>query len=220
MQAEFWHERWQRNEIAFHQADVNEQLTQYWSAVGAPPHSSVLVPLCGKSLDMRWIAAQGHHVMGVELSETACRAFFDEAGLTCAEHDNGRFTVFAAGPYELWCGDVFALTATDLREVAAVYDRAALVALPPVMRRDYARCLTLRLPQSVSILQLTFDYDQTRMPGPPHAVPIAEVRELYGAAFVVDVLLETPDGEPAPRFNARGLTWMREAVLKLTRRRA
>ena len=217
MQAEFWHERWQKNEIAFHQADVNAWLTQYWPALNLPPHSRVFVPLCGKSLDLRWLASQGHDVIGVELSEMACRAFFDEAGLVYTETDDIRFKRFSAGPYQLLCGDFFALTTTDLSDVVAVYDRASLVALPPEMRRDYARCLIQRLPQHTSMLLLTFDYDQTKMPGPPHAVSIAEVHELYDVAFTVDVLLETPDTEPPPPFKARGLTWLREAVMRLTR---
>ena len=217
MQADFWHERWQKSEISFHQADINEWLIKHWPALDVPAHGQVLVPLCGKSLDMRWLAGQGHRVFGVELSELACRAFFADAGIQCSVSSNGRFTIFAGGSYELWCGDVFALTATDVRDVVAVYDRAALVALPPQMRQQYAQCLTQRLPRHVALLQLTFDYDQAAMAGPPHAVPVAEVRELYGATFAMEVLLETPHAEPPPPLKARGLTWLSEAVLKLTR---
>lgn len=217
MQADFWHERWQKNEIAFHQADVNRWLTQYWLTLGLPKAGCIFVPLCGKSLDMRWLAAQGHRVLGVELSQSACRAFFAEAGLECRESYDGRFEIFEAGLYRLLCGDFFALTATDLSGVVGVYDRAALVALPPEMRRAYARCLALRLPKRVAMLLLTFDYEQALMPGPPHAVPMMEVRELYQDAFAIEVLLETPRGEPPPPMKARGLPWISEAVIALRR---
>ena len=78
MKAEFWLERWQRNEIGFHQGEINAHLQDYWDRVGLKEGGEVFVPLCGKSNDMLWLRAQGHRVLGVELSPLAVEAFFVE----------------------------------------------------------------------------------------------------------------------------------------------
>jgi len=217
MQAEFWHERWQKNEISFHQADVHPGLRTHFPSLGIAPGSEVLVPLCGKSLDMRWLADAGYRVLGVELSELAIRAFFEEAKLTPRETHDGRFGIFEQGPFRLLRGDFFALTATDLTRVRGVYDRAALVALPPAMRRQYAAALTRRLPVAAAMLLVTFDYAQEKMPGPPHAVPLDEVRALYEADFGLEVLHDTGRSEPPPPLKARGLDWISEQTIALRR---
>jgi thiopurine S-methyltransferase len=164
---------------------------------------------------MHWLADAGHRVLGVELSELACRAFFAEAGMAVTETHDGRFRIFSGGAVRLLCGDVFALTATDLANVRGVYDRAALVALPPEMRQRYAHALVSRLPRNVRMLLVTFDYEQSKMPGPPHAVPFAEVQSLYGDAFTLQVLHDTGRADPPPHLKAKGLAWIAEQTIAL-----
>ena len=217
MQAEFWHERWQRNEIGFHEAAVHAGLQKYWSTLGLPSGCEVLVPLCGKSIDMHWLAERGHRVLGVELSALACAAFFEEAKLAVRVRSDGRFQLFESGPYRLLCGDFFDLTATDLAAVRGVYDRAALVALPPEMRRRYADVLRLRVPAAAPILLITFDYEQQLMAGPPHAVSLDEVHALYASAFKIQVCDDSGRIEPPARLKERGLTWLAELNIALTR---
>ena len=84
MKKEFWLERWERQEIGFHQSEINPYLCQYWNEVHAARESEVFVPLCGKSRDMLWLRKQGHTVLGVELSAIAAQAFFKENG--CIAH--------------------------------------------------------------------------------------------------------------------------------------
>ena len=138
MQPEFWHERWSSNRIGFHRDAPLPLLVAHWTALGLAPDARVFVPLCGKSLDMVWLAERGHRVLGVELSELAVRQFFDERGLVPAIHETAAGAHFVAGAYELIVGDAFALEADVLADCAAVYDRAALIALPPDLRRTYA----------------------------------------------------------------------------------
>lgn len=218
MQSEFWLERWQRNEIGFHQAEINTHLQQFWPELSLAPSSRVFVPLCGKSRDMLWLRAQGHQVLGVELSPLAVRDFFNENDL------KPQVTSMAAGErwscdgIEIVCGDFFALSASKLQSIAAVYDRASLVALPPVMREAYARHLCAILPPSAAMLLVTMDYDQAQMDGPPFAVSEAEVRSLYEKRYdvrrmhVIDVLAENP------KFRERGLAALHEVVYHLVPR--
>ena len=78
MQNEFWHQKWESNQIGFNQEQPNELLIQYFATLNLKAGDRVLAPLCGKSIDMLWLASQGVDVIGVELSSIACEAFFSE----------------------------------------------------------------------------------------------------------------------------------------------
>ena len=58
MDEAFWQRRWARNEIGFHLNEVNPYLRRHWPSLKLAQGARVLVPLCGKSLDMAWLADQ------------------------------------------------------------------------------------------------------------------------------------------------------------------
>jgi thiopurine S-methyltransferase len=205
MEAEFWLKRWEEREIGFHQVDINRFLEPYWSTLELARDSAVFVPLCGKSRDMQWLAQRGHHVLGVELSETAVQEFFDEWGVQPTRMQKGHFACYAAKNIEILVGDVFALTAEDLQEVAGVYDRAALVALPPDMRRDYVNLLTEILPAKVQTLLISFEYRLDARKGPPFSIDIDAVKSLYEGRYVINML----DSQP---FDLRGVAAIEYAL--------
>ena len=66
MEAAFWHERWQRGEIGFHEAQPNALLTAFFERLTLPADSRVFVPLCGKTRDIPWLLSQGLRVAGAE----------------------------------------------------------------------------------------------------------------------------------------------------------
>ncbi len=214
MQADFWLARWAQQQIGFHLDRVNPYLVSHWPGMQLPQGSRVLVPLCGKSLDLAWLASQGFGVMGVELARTAVDAFFDEHRLAPSARRQGAFEVFQAGAIEIWCGDFFDLTAEDLAGCRACYDRAALIALPAEMRRRYAEHLTQHLPRGTRGLLVTLDYDQLQMDGPPFAVPDAEVRALLGQWQPERLAQADVLGENL-KFHQRGVSWLRESVFRL-----
>lgn len=138
MDARFWLECWERQEIGFHQRNINAQLRRFWPELGLTRGDAVFVPLCGKSSDMIWLHARGHPVLGVELSPVAVAAFFAENGLAPRRARQGKLDVADSGGIRILRGDFFDLTAADLAGIAAVYDRAALIAMPSAMRERYA----------------------------------------------------------------------------------
>jgi thiopurine S-methyltransferase len=217
MDPEFWLDRWQRHEIGFHQAQINADLQAHWPGSGCPPAAAVLVPLCGKSADMRWLRAQGHPIVGVDLAAIAAQEFFAEAQLRPRRSRAGAFECWEAEGFRILVGDIFSLDATALVGVAGVYDRAALVALPPPLRQRYARHLARILPQRCALLLLTMEYPQEQMAGPPFSVPEAEVRELYTPAFAVRQLAARAGGVIEPRYLERGLKSRSECVYLLQR---
>lgn len=208
MDGSYWQTRWQRGETGFHLSRPHPKLLSLWPTLAPNATATVFVPLCGKSLDMVWLAERGHAVVGVELSELAVRAFFAEQKLTPVIQPFGYVQLFSAGPYSLYCGDFFALTQTQLSDCQFIYDRAALVALPPALRRQYVHHLRVLLPQA-SMLLLTLVYPQAEMVGPPFSVSADEVRELYAGATLAQ-LLEHDILAHEPRFMAKGVTRLTE----------
>jgi thiopurine S-methyltransferase len=217
MDPEFWLDRWQRREIGFHQAQINADLQAYWASVGCAPASLVLVPLCGKSTDMCWLHARGHRILGVELSALAAQEFYAEQRLVPRRYPAGALECWEADGYRILVGDFFDLDAAALASVSGVYDRAALIALPPPVRARYARHLARILPERCATLLVTMDYPQELMSGPPFSVPEAEVRELFAPAFAVTVLATRDGAVSEPHLQQRGLMNRRECVFLLQR---
>jgi thiopurine S-methyltransferase len=212
MEHTFWLERWEQNQIGFHQAEINRYLSSHWEELGLPEGAPVFVPLCGKSLDMLWLRGQGHPVFGVELSEKAVAAFFEENEIAVEVRRSDDHTEYLAEGLRLRSGDFFALQREDLQGVRAVYDRAALIALPPAMRPDYARKMAELLPAGAHILLITMEYPEGTLEGPPFSVGEEEVERLFATAFTVE-RRAVWEGAPGPR----GVT-VTEKVYTLTRR--
>lgn len=217
MNPEFWHQRWANHDIGFHQSAPTPLLLKHWPALEVPAGAQVFVPLCGKSLDMAWLAGQGYRVLGVELSQIAVDEFFAEHGLVPEVEDTRYGRHHHAGGIELICGDAFGLDADLLAGCAAVFDRAALIALPPPLRRRYAGELYARLPQGCRGLLITLEYPQAEREGPPFSVEEAEVATLYADTWSVRVLERRPIPPDNPGYIA-GVSRLQTAVYRLDRR--
>jgi thiopurine S-methyltransferase len=215
MENDFWHARWQANQIGFHQNEINPYLVHYWGSLPLERQSRVFVPLCGKTLDMIWLLDQGHVVIGNEISQIAVEMFFAENRLTPEVRQGTGFTRWSCDRIEILCGDFFGLTAADIGRIDAFYDRAALIALTPEQRPRYAaRIADLLMPQTPGLL-ITLDYEPWKMEGPPFAVSSAEVDHLYQDGFSIEQLAHTNIIKTRPQFQEKGLTALHESVYRL-----
>ena len=220
MEHEFWHERWQSGQLGFHRDETNTSLIKFWPRIGSPPGTTVFVPLCGKSLDMIWLAGQGMNVIANELSQRAIDQFFDENNLSRTTERRGDFTVSVSdattpGRIEIWCGDFFTLPPDFIARADAVYDRGSLVALPTDMRADYVRKLTADLNAGTQILLLCVNYEQSEMNGPPFAIAEAYVNTHYGPTCTIEQLVDEKIADLPERYRVRGATWMSDAAYLL-----
>lgn len=217
MDADFWLQRWQEGQIGFHRDDVMPLLEKHWSSLQLSEGSRVLVPLCGKSLDMHWLAAQGHRVLGVELSPLAVTQFFEEAGLEPVRTTTRYGEHFSAGPVEIILGDAFRLDPALLADVAGVYDRAALIALPPDLRLRHRDTVYTSLPAGCQGLLITLEYPQAEKAGPPFSVAQQEVETLFAAPWRHTLLERRDILDQEPRFREEGLSALETAVYRLRR---
>ncbi len=191
MEADFWLDRWASGQTAFHEGAANGLLVAHLDALGLEPGARVFVPLCGKSRDLAWLRDRGHGVVGAELSRLAVDELYEELGVEPEVTPVGPLERFRGAGIEVFVGDVFALTREMLGEVAASYDRAALVALPAEMRMRYGahlHSITAGAPQLV----IAFEYDQTLREGPPFSVDAAEMARVYGELYRLRELARVP----------------------------
>ena len=207
MEAEFWLRRWREGSTPWHEGAPNAALRRHLDCLGLKPGDRIFVPLCGKAEDMWWLHERGLEVLGIDLSPIAGREFLNTHRLEFTESRGPRYSVLESPGFRLLAGDFFALEAADLAGVAAVYDRAALVAMPDPMRQRYARCLVALV--EAPILLISMVYPEHEIDGPPFSVPEPEVRALFDDRRYVRHLAEEDIIERSS-LRKRGLTQLRE----------
>ncbi len=190
MDSSFWHQRWEKNEIAFHEGKANPLLVKHFNELSLPGGSRIFVPLCGKTLDIAWLLSNGYRVAGAELSPIAIEQLFMDLGVQPEKTPVGEVEQWSAHNLDIFVGDIFALSGRILGPIDGIYDRAALVAFPEAMRNRYAvhlREITGKAPQ----LLICYDYDQRLMDGPPFSVTSEEVQRHYADDYDVTLIAST-----------------------------
>lgn len=191
MDAAFWHRKWQSGDIGFHLAEVNPALLAHFSTLQLALGSRVLLPLCGKTRDIGWLLAQGMSVIGVELSDVAVSELFAELACTPNVSEHGALRHYSAPQLDIWCGDLFTVTSAQLGDIDAIYDRAALVALPESLRGRYTGQL-LTLGNGAKQLLVSFEYQQSLLAGPPFSVVEDEIAQHYQQYYSLSLLAREP----------------------------
>jgi len=213
MEKSFWVDRWENDNIGFHQDVLNPFLHKYGEKYFSED-SNVFVPLCGKSHDIVWLAKKCQLVTGIEISEKAVKSFFDENGLNFHSHDN----LYTAGNIRIFSGDIFELTAEQLGGTDFIFDRASIVALPEEMRIHYAKKITELSGPGTRILLVAMDYPQNEMQGPPFSVTVNEIKNLYDNNFDIELLEEVDLLKSSSKFSERGITRASEYCLMMKKK--
>lgn len=191
MEHEFWHQRWQENRIGFHQLFPTPLLVSHFSELDLPPNARVFVPLSGKTLDISWLIQQGFRVVAIELSQIAVVALIEQLvadfgfDFEISEQDN--FIHYSHPQIDLFVGDFFEFGQQQLGQIEAIYDRAALIALPEDMRGDYTQHL-VQMSQNAPQFLITYEYDENSFEGPPFSVKADEVQQRYDQFYHIDLL--------------------------------
>ncbi|MGH8397879.1 MAG: thiopurine S-methyltransferase [Gammaproteobacteria bacterium] len=220
MKDDYWLQRWREGRTGWHHSEPMPLLLQHWPALHVPAGSRVLVPLAGKSPDLLWLAKQGFAVLGVELSELAVTQFFSENHLVAQPEHQVDGVHYTVGDLTLIQGDIFKVPARVFESCLAVYDRAAIIALPAPMRVRYAREVYTKLPADCRGLMITLEYRQSEMQGPPFSVEESEIHRLFDADWEVALLERRDILASQPGFAASGVTALATVVYRLQRRPA
>jgi thiopurine S-methyltransferase len=190
MDINFWHQKWERGEIGFHQSQPNPLLVKHFERLNLGQGSRIWLPLCGMTIDISWLLSQGCHIVGVELSQLAIEQLFESLQIEPQITPMGHFLHYRAPAIAIFVGNLFDLSAEHLGRVDAIYDRAALVALPATTRQSYATHLT-HLSNAAPQLVITYEYDQSQMAGPPFSVPQPIIEQLYNSTYQVQRVEQT-----------------------------
>jgi thiopurine S-methyltransferase len=204
----YWEERWREGKIGFHQATINPYLQKHFQRLSLSPDSHCLAPLCGKSLDIAWIASQGHRVTGIEISDLAVRQFFVEK----------RRSPGAIDRIKMICYDFFDLQPTQIPTVDWVYDRAAMVAFPPSQHQRYAEHLSRFLTSGKRIFLISFEHGGNPTEGPPFSVDETRIRKVFDPLYSVECIDRQDILDQEVKWRERGFTSLHEGTYILTKR--
>jgi thiopurine S-methyltransferase len=193
MNVDFWHQKWKKGEIGFHADIPNPLLIAHFSVLNIRDGNRVFLPLCGKTLDIKWLLSKGYRVVGAELSQLAIEQLFNELDLEPNITKRGKLLHYQAKSLDIFVGDIFDLSKDEVGVVDAIYDRAAFVALPADMRKRYSKHL-LAITAKAKQLLITFEYDQSVIAGPPFSISSAEVNGHYMEAYSLSLLESKPLG--------------------------
>lgn len=187
MDVSFWINRWENNDVAFHQSEANPALVKYFNELSIEKGNRVFLPLCGKTLDIAWLLSKGYHVAGAELSRLAIEQLYKSLGVTPNVTDIGNLKCYSVENIDIFVWNIFELSRDVLGTVDVVYDRAALVALPEDMRKRYTTHL-MTITGTAPQLLISYEYDQRLMDGPPFSVSNEEVMRHYKASYDLNLL--------------------------------
>lgn len=206
MDPSFWHNKWKTGDIFFHKEEPNPLLVKHADLL-AKGH--IMVPLCGKSVDMVWLAQRGFKVTGIELSPIACEDFFSQNGITFTKTPHGESMLYQSEQISIWCGDIFQIPSQAWEGCTGVYDRAALIALPKDLRKKYAELVCQQLlknkPTFKNMLLISVEYAEGAVEGPPFSISKEEIQELFGKVLKIESLEPTDDDRltgMAPKFQS------------------
>ena len=213
-----WHKRWQHENIGWHRTEPNEHLLAHSNQISFDKKPKILVPLCGKSQDLLWLAQRGAIVIGIELVEKAIIDFFQEWGVDAKRIDKHGCPCYQFDSITIFCGNFFDLSAEQIGTFDVIYDRASLVALPPSQRERYIAHQLHFLKPTGLLLLISFDLPVPETKGPPYPVRKSTIPMLYRNTSKTVMLGEhksTPKTDQ--KLKQRGLSWSRTAIWRIER---
>jgi len=206
MELSYWQSRWRKGNTGWHMDTVYPPLPQLWSHLDIKSDARVLVPLCGKSLDLLWLADHCGTVTGVEISPKAVSHVMQQHNKSFMKDTSHGFTIYRSDSLELWEGDFAKLPADQLPPQDLIYDKASIIALPVEKRQRHAEKIIELSNFDTQILIQTFEYDQSEMNGPPFSLDEQELRKLFGHRFKLTCVHEQSKLEELQQFKQRGLS--------------
>lgn len=216
MQSE-WAGYWAAGRTGFHRSAIHPMLERFFGDVLDSADSRVLVPLCGKTLDLPWLEERASEVVGCEWVAQAISEFFAEQQRIANVQYMGAHRVHKSERLSMVEGDFLTLSSDQVGLFDLCWDRAAMIALPPETRMRYVPHLVSLMKPNARVLLVTYNADKPANSGPPYPVVPSEVEKAYapfGTVELLESIHHTPETDE--RLRAKGLAWVREDVFCIT----
>jgi len=175
MKLEDWNQRWVDKRTGWHRGEVNPTLEKYFPSSEKP---TCFFPLCGKTLDMIWVAQKGCQVRGAEFSQLAIDQFFEENKIANKEENAFIQSTESSFDIALKQGDFFEYP--DNQKFELIFDRGSMVAVNPKDREKYAQKIKTLLKSDGKVLLSAISRDEEHLKnGPPFHLTVDDVKNAY-----------------------------------------
>ncbi|XP_078395399.1 putative thiopurine S-methyltransferase isoform X2 [Cetorhinus maximus] len=191
---EYWITCWEKQQIGFHLNIVHEMLKKHLDVLlNGRKQIRIFFPLCGKAVDMKWLADQGHTVVGVELSEIAVKQFFTEQNLPYIQEPVPGMPgvdVFKTpeGQISLFRCNIFDLSSLIAGPFDGIWDRGSLQPLNSSDRQRYSKLMITLMAKGCRYLLDTLVCTRSDFDGLPPKISESETRDLFGHACNIQLL--------------------------------
>ncbi|XP_033756355.1 probable thiopurine S-methyltransferase [Pecten maximus] len=192
-QIQGWLNNWEGDCTPWHMSDVHEGLARYYKVLVNKPsvQNKIFLPLCGKSVDIKWLADRGNEVVGVEAAEMGLVEFFAEQNIEysveAAASVKGKLFRSRDNKIRLYCCDIFDFSASVECGFSGVWDRGSIEALEFEDRKRYIELMRTLISSETGYLAEIVERDLGK--GPPYYVTADELEAGFGPGCTVTKLM-------------------------------
>lgn len=180
-----WEDCWSVGKTFFHRSAYHPMLVEHIEKlINGRSNLVIFIPLCGKSLDIKYLYDLGHTVVGVEGAKSPIEEFFGEHNLEFTKSDcpsvNGSVYKNGDNRIRIYHGDMFDFNGKDEVKFSGVWDRGSFGAINKTDRPKYVELLTSMVTEDCQYLLNTYDYNPEQFSGPPHCFTDEEMLGYWG----------------------------------------
>ncbi|KAM9307702.1 putative thiopurine S-methyltransferase [Gastrophryne carolinensis] len=167
-----WKRNWEIGKIVFHEKEKHPLLVEFLDEmINGRQKLNIFFPLCGKNVDMKWLAEKGHTIVGVDISEIGLKQFFEEQSVPFVEEavpDIPGAKVFKSTSenISLYCCSIYQISDSVIGKFDGIWDRGSLVAINLIERQRYVDIMLSLLNQDCRYLLITVDFNPALIQGP------------------------------------------------------
>lgn len=201
----YWSHRYESGQTPWIINHVHLALEKFFDKLNPGGHpKKVLVPMCGMSVDMSWLADKGMEVIGVDISRQAVTSFVSQSGqdwtVAAAPKLGSDAQTFTRkdGKIKLYCGDVLKFTEKLEGKFDMVYDWFGLHVLNPQKRLIYGKTLKKLLNPGGRLLLEAIAYDKNLLQDenfkppmpvpPPYSLTVEDIKAVFEPECKVEVI--------------------------------
>ncbi|XP_069814051.1 thiopurine S-methyltransferase-like isoform X1 [Dendropsophus ebraccatus] len=194
LSVEDWKKKWETKDIWFHKKNIHPLLAEFINEMqDGRTKLTIFFPLCGKAVDMKWLADMGHNIVGVDACEIGLKEFFAEHDIPYTEEavagiPGAKVFKSASDNISLYCCSIYDISESVIGKFDGMWDRGAMVAVNPRDRERYATIMLSLMAKDCHYLLVTVEYDPKLHGGPPFYVPESDLENLLGPSCTFKLL--------------------------------